>query len=231
RAPDPRGAGVCREADATSRADDEGGRPAPPRRRLERRGRDGHRRGDGDVQLLEPHGLGSGLGAEPGGRTARPVTATRIGLLATVLLALTAPALGSAATDPVRTLNSTRVVRPGGTATLAVVRGVHYHLLGWLRGSCSASGAASARYRLSSVSTDTLVRIRGRGVSRHAHLSAPERSIAGGVAGAGTEHWRIAAGGEPEDVAATAAIAVRPAGSSAGSCRFQLRGTVVIREH
>jgi hypothetical protein len=157
--------------------------------------------------------------------------ATRIGLLAAALLALTSPALGSSATDPVRTLDSTRVVRPGGVATLAVIRGVHYHLLGWLRGSCSAAGAASTRYRLSNVSTDTLVTIHGRGVSRHAHHSAPGASIAGGVAGPGTERWTIAAGGEPEDVKATATIAVGPGGSPGGFCHFRLHGTLVIREH
>jgi hypothetical protein len=159
------------------------------------------------------------------------VKAPRIGLLAVVLLVSTSPALGVSATDPVRTLDSTRAVRPGGVATLAVIRGVHYHLLGWLRGSCSAAGAASTRYRLSSVSTDTLVTVRGRGVSRHAHLSAPGASIDGGVAATGAERWTIAAGGEPEDVKATATIAVRPAGSSTGTCRFRLHGTVVIREH
>jgi hypothetical protein len=159
------------------------------------------------------------------------VNAARIGMLAAVLLASTSPALGLCATDPVRTLDSTRAVRPGGVATLAVIRGVHYHLLGWLRGSCSAAGRASTRYRLSNVSTDTLVSIRGRGVSRHAHLSAPGASIAGGVSGAGSERWTVAAGGEPEDVKVTATIAVRPAGSSTGSCRFRLRGTVAIREH
>ena len=157
--------------------------------------------------------------------------AARIGLLAAALLALTSPAPGLSATDPVRILDSTRIVRPGGVATLAVIRGVHYHLLGWLRGSCSAGGAASTRYRLSNVSTDTLVTIHGRGVTRHAHLAAPGRSIAGGVAGAGTERWTIAAGGEPEDVKVTATVAVTPAGSYAGSCHFRVRGTVAIREH
>jgi hypothetical protein len=158
------------------------------------------------------------------------VRATRIGALAAVLLAAS-PALGFGATDPVRTLDSTRVVRPGGVATLAVIRGVHYHLLGWLRGSCSAAGAASTRYQLSNVATDTLVTIHGRGISRHAHLAAPGQSIAASAAGTGTERWTIAAGGEPEDVKATVTIAVTPAKSSTSSCRFHLRGSVVTREH
>ena len=44
-------------------------------RRMERRGRDGHRRGDGHVQHVEPHGLGPRLGAESRIRNARALAA------------------------------------------------------------------------------------------------------------------------------------------------------------
>ena len=61
--------------DANPVGDVRGGRPAPARRGLERRGRDGHRRGDRGLQLLQPHGLRSRLGAEPRVRDARPLMA------------------------------------------------------------------------------------------------------------------------------------------------------------
>ena len=53
------------EAHAATRRDDRGGRRGAPRGGLERRGRDGHRRGDRPLQHVEPHGVRSRLGAEP----------------------------------------------------------------------------------------------------------------------------------------------------------------------
>ena len=45
-----------------------------PRRGLERRGRHGHRRGDGALQHVESNGLGPRLGAEPRVRVAGPLS-------------------------------------------------------------------------------------------------------------------------------------------------------------